>query len=114
MNQRIFKYRLAVCKQQSFALPQGCEILCVQMQRDDPCVWVLVNTDVTTSVVHTFWTFGTDYPVRPDTFYIGTYQFDIYVWHVFYDFFDPFKIGPGEPNDEKRDARFTLNRASPL
>lgn len=46
MTQRIFKYPLEVTDSQVIDMPRGARILCVQVQRGQPCIWALVDDDV--------------------------------------------------------------------
>ncbi len=82
----IWKYELTVEGIQDLYVPGGGKILCVQVQRERPCVWMLVNPDEDTKL-HRIWIFGTGQP-DIDTSgltYIGTFQ--LYdgglVFHVF-------------------------------
>jgi hypothetical protein len=88
MNKRIYKYQLSIADIQSISMPEGAEILTVQVQRDIPCLWALVNPE-RTNTERRIETFGTGLPVRSDMGverkYVGTYQVhsgDL-VFHVF-------------------------------
>jgi hypothetical protein len=65
-------------------MPQGAEILDVQMQNELPCIWAMVDphapVEAKTFVIH-----GTGHVVGDDTklSYIGTVQQGTLVWHVF-------------------------------
>lgn len=41
----IYKYPLKVDDFQIVTMPRGAEILTVQAQREQPCIWALVDTD---------------------------------------------------------------------
>ena len=43
MNKTIWKYQLDTTDKQTITMPFGAEILSVQMQGLNPCMWVLVN-----------------------------------------------------------------------
>lgn len=40
---KIFKYHLQVTERQIVQLPKGAELLTVQIQRHQPCLWALVE-----------------------------------------------------------------------
>lgn len=87
MEQVIWKFPLKTTDAQKLSLPKGAEILCVQTQFNEPCLWALVEEGNTEFRV--FETFGTGHPVHcdmgVDRKYIGTYQLDggSLVFHVF-------------------------------
>jgi hypothetical protein len=39
----IWKFPIATVDQQSLPIPAGAEMLCVQVQHGEPCIWALVN-----------------------------------------------------------------------
>ncbi len=43
---RVYKYPLRVNDRQIVKLPKGAEILSVQIQRGDICLWALIDTSV--------------------------------------------------------------------
>ena len=61
----IHKYKLAVTERQTLQLPEGAEILSVQTQRGEACLWAMVDTQVVTEprVIEIF---GTGYPIHQD------------------------------------------------
>jgi hypothetical protein len=83
----IFKYPLTITDYQDIALPAGAKPLCVQMQDERPCLWVLVNADrepdhtLTVRIVGT----GNPFPDAEECTYVGTFQMFAggLVWHVF-------------------------------
>ena len=81
----IWKFTLEVTNSQVISLPIGSPILTVQTQRNEPCLWVHVESDAPRKEV-TILTFGTGKPL-PDNMngkYVGTYQLDNgLVFHVF-------------------------------
>jgi hypothetical protein len=88
MIKRIYKYPLTVINPQTITMPEGAEILAVQVQYDNPCLWALVNPERpdTDYIVETF---GTGQPIYCDIGverrHLGTYQVhdgDL-VFHVF-------------------------------
>jgi hypothetical protein len=48
MKKQIWKYRLEVTGWQSITMPKGSEILTVQVQDGEPCLWALVDPDAGT------------------------------------------------------------------
>ena len=66
-------------------MPQGAEILCLQIQNDNVCLWAKCDVEApkeTRLIV----IIGTGHPVddhRDEYAYIGTVQAGPFVWHVF-------------------------------
>lgn len=80
---RIYKYKLEITDVQTILMPRGASILTVQLQEGEPHVWALVNPEYAKEeiVIHTY---GTGSPIEtPGKLYIGTYQLNGFVWHVF-------------------------------
>ena len=79
MNKRIYKYpiNLEYAEGIVIKMPEGAEILTIQMQKAVPCIWALVDTDASVEV-RTFRIYGTGHPVKYDhgvlRNYIGTFQ----------------------------------------
>lgn len=46
MTQRIFKYPISVTDSQAVDMPEGAQILTIQVQRNQLCIWALVDDDV--------------------------------------------------------------------
>lgn len=66
-------------------MPEGAEILCVQIQGETPCIWALVNPNNELES-RAFQTFGTGHNVMTGIGrYIGTFQIDngAFVFHTF-------------------------------
>jgi hypothetical protein len=93
MVSRIYKYplfpsggpRVNTCLVE---MPSGARVLCVQAQRDELCVWAVVNP-ARQLRTHVFDVFGTGHPLPPELpgSYLGTVQLyggDL-VLHVFYE-----------------------------
>ena len=85
----IYKYKLEVTADQTIEMPNGAEMLTVQVQAGIPCLWAKVNTE---NPVHKykFKTHGTGHPLDKDFngLYIGTYQLyngtlAFHVWQIF-------------------------------
>lgn len=43
MTQTIYKYPLKVSDEQTILLPKGAQMLTVQIQNGQPCLWVLID-----------------------------------------------------------------------
>lgn len=87
--QTIHKYPLQVTDVQEVEIPRFGEILSVQNQNGQICVWALVDTGMPKST-RRFRIYGTGKPANinsPLVKFIGTVQVDemegTYVWHVF-------------------------------
>jgi len=81
----IFKYPLEVTNRQIIQMPKGADILCIQVQKGLPCLWVNVNDkhELQDYIIETFGTgHNVNFGVRK---YIGTYQLNggSFVGHVF-------------------------------
>lgn len=86
MNNTIWKYSLKATDYNEILLPTGAEILCVQMQNGEPCMWAMVNSEETKKELHIIETFGTGHSIDHNPRkYIGTYQLQngYLVFHVF-------------------------------
>ena len=71
----IYKYELELTDWQMWTMPEGAEILCVQIQQGKPCLWVLEDTD-RPPCARWIRLFGTGHEIPPDEDleYIGTFQ----------------------------------------
>lgn len=84
----IHKYPLQITDRQIVKMPQLAQILCVQVQHDQICIWAEVETNNPTENVK-IGVYGTGNPVEPadpgHRNYIGTVQTynGNLVWHVF-------------------------------
>ena len=86
MIKSIWKYELVGVDRQEIVVPKDSEILCVQYQRGNPCVWVKVNPKEKEKDVLVIWTHGTGHEFDDSNYnYLGTYQMGdgILVFHVF-------------------------------
>lgn len=74
MAKKIFKYKIEVEDMPVLELPEGAEILTVQVQNGEPHLWALVDESRPTKRRY-FELYGTGHPV-PDAVrnYIGTFQ----------------------------------------
>lgn len=88
MDKIILKYQLEEVYFQHIEMPKGAEILSVQVQRDIPCIWALVNPE-NDNEKRGFEIFGTgsliQYDMGVERKYIGTIQRfgGNIIWHVF-------------------------------
>lgn len=83
----IWKFKLEITDIQTISMPVGAEILCVQMQGSDPCLWAIVTDHESIPKMNiTLRTYGTGHPIdSTKEQYIGTYQSmsGQLVFHVF-------------------------------
>lgn len=88
MKKQIWKFQLKITDKQFIHMPIGAEILTVQSQYGQPCLWALVNPDELKEE-RCIETFGTGHPVPVgmggSRKYISTYQMagGALVFHVF-------------------------------
>lgn len=70
--------------QQTIEIPSRFQIVSLQLQDEIPCLWAMVETEYPLIVlwVHAYQT-GETIPHRLEKAYVGTYQLDGYVYHVF-------------------------------
>jgi len=82
---KIFKYKLMITGLQTVVMPKDAEILSVQVQYNDICIWALVDPK-NELIERGFNIFGTGHEI-PETVgkYIGTFQIDDgrLVFHLF-------------------------------
>jgi len=80
----IWKYALLVADRQELQMPTGANFLAVQVQREEICLWALVDTD-NPLVGRRIHTYGTGQGLGELGTYIGTYQLrgGGLVFHVF-------------------------------
>jgi hypothetical protein len=79
----IHKYKLGPLT--GLPIPRTATVLCVQMQRDDLCMWVELDNSHAIERERVFHVFGTGHQI-PDSFsgkYIGTVQTQGLVLHVY-------------------------------
>lgn len=80
----VYKYPLKVADSQDVNMPLCAEILCAQMQRDDLCLWAVVDSRAAIgqrriNIVGT----GHLYDEGLTGEYVSTVQAGPFVWHVF-------------------------------
>lgn len=86
MNNTIWKYELKVTDHNRLELPKGANILCVQLQHGQPCLWAEVNSKEQEKEVRLIETFGTGHKLDSSPRkYISTYQLQngSLVFHVY-------------------------------
>jgi hypothetical protein len=83
----IYKYTLKVESEQVLKLPKDADILCVQEQHGEICLWAIVEKDTKEFENKIFYIYGTghDVPWPALQTYIGTVQQrqGTLVWHIF-------------------------------
>ncbi len=85
MKRKIFKYELSSAFAQEISMPQDAEIISVQLQRNMPCIWAIIDPEEKL-VKRKFVTIGTgrEFDGARNLIYRGTDQQDDYFgWHVF-------------------------------
>jgi len=84
MNRTIWKFPLQVTDKQQVEMPQGAEILCVQVQHGTPCLWALVDAEQG-PVKRVIYVYGTGHPFTNQGTYVGTFQVHggALIFHVF-------------------------------
>ena len=81
--QTIYKYPFEVKNEFTLAMPEGAQVLTVQLQGETPCIWAMVDHD-TPMIERTFAVFGTGHPLpKKKSMYISTFQQPPFVWHLF-------------------------------
>lgn len=83
----IWKFPLAVMDRQRVLMPKGTEILTVQRQSEQACIWAIVD-DQAEMETRAFDIYGTGNPMPELAMgdarkYVGTFQAPPFVWHVF-------------------------------
>ena len=71
---KIWKFPLSIVDEISINMPKGAEILSVQVQKNNPCIWALVDPYAEV-VKRNFSIFGTGHAIIEDNYiFIGTFQ----------------------------------------
>lgn len=87
----VWKFPLEITDEQDVTMPEGAEILCVQMQGETPCLWARLHAPSAEGSVpdcHRIRIVGTGHSIPDDALplsYIGTVQSfgGSLIWHVF-------------------------------
>lgn len=78
MNKTIYKYPLLVTDYQEVLMPIASEILTIQIQDENACLWALVDPKETIVEYRSIEIFGTGHPIHYDMGvsrkYISTFQ----------------------------------------
>lgn len=87
MTMTIYKYPLPLDDRSHIQMPRGAHVLCVQVQRDIPYLWAIVDPDQPLDA-KLFRLCGTGHPLEitsPESRYIGTFQLaeGSFIGHVF-------------------------------
>lgn len=81
---KIFKYQLNINYPTKIELPEGSEILSVQMQHGNLFMWVLIAGTKYIVEKRFFQVFGTGHAILEKVKqYLATVQDGMFVWHVF-------------------------------
>jgi hypothetical protein len=81
----VYKYKILDCGNFSISMPEGAEILCVQMQGDTPCLWAMADPKEV-PILRSFCVRGTGHGFDDtEGRYIGTFQTEkgLFIWHLF-------------------------------
>jgi hypothetical protein len=83
-TETIYKYPFNVKDALTIELPQGAQILLVECQGGQPCLWAKVDPDART-VPRFFRIYGTGHPIDPfgSPKHIASFQQQVFVWHLF-------------------------------
>lgn len=79
----IFKYPISV-QENLIDLPVGAEILTIQLQNGEPHIWVKLDDEELDTEEHSFTVVGTGWKLGEIGNYLGTWQQNGLVWHVFH------------------------------
>lgn len=106
----IHKYTLALNRMQVISMPKGAKILCVQLQRQVPCMWAEVPTNHTKVATQerTIAMYATGHDrVDPNAKYLGTVTFDDSLGiHVY-------EVTPKNPLFDREDSVTVVNLDDP-
>jgi hypothetical protein len=84
----IWKYTISkITDEFTIEMPRNSRVLCIQVQRGVPCIWVKTDGDKENMEKRTFVIIGTGNPFDAEgLIYVGTWQEDYgyLVWHLFY------------------------------
>lgn len=84
--QTVYKYEIPIADEFGLVLPCGAQVLSVQVQRDQPCIWALVDPQEHKKRRRLFRFAGTGHPISASNLlFIGTFQMDngALVFHLF-------------------------------
>lgn len=80
-RRQIWKFQLTA---EDIPMPMDAEVCAFQFQAGVPCIWAIVDPDIT-KIVRRFKIFGTGHELPPidQCCYVGTCQEGAFVWHLF-------------------------------
>lgn len=79
----IWKFPLAEKHSQEIEMPQGAQIMCVQMQAGTVCIWAMVHPNAEKEC-RTIEIYGSGHEIGDQRrVYLGTFQSGPFVFHVF-------------------------------
>jgi len=78
----VYKYKLERLESQFLEIPVVADILSVQIQNGDICLWALVDLELGVENKEII-IVGTGMTINCNVNHIGTVQEDSFVWHVF-------------------------------
>lgn len=85
-GKRVFKYPLEIADDLTVDLPHGAEVLTVQVQHGEPCLWARVDPEAPLAPRRFRWA-GTGHPLdaASDWPYVGSVQLEsgMLVFHLF-------------------------------
>ena len=73
MAKIIWKFPFEVTDVIDLEMPRGAQVLAVQVQHRQPCVWALVDDTKGKEIRH-FRCFGTGHPINTEGQFVGTFQ----------------------------------------
>jgi len=79
----IYKQTLVLVERQRVAIPREARILCVQVQREDICIWYETDDLEKANYDRGIAIAGTGHKVPGGSVYLGTVQIGAFVWHVY-------------------------------
>lgn len=83
---KIYKYPLEFKPEQTIDIPMGSNIIALQMQGKNPCIWAIVSPEAkTTPVIFRMYMTGEEIDNPQSKAYVGTVQNMGYVLHFFID-----------------------------
>jgi len=87
----IWKYEIPIRDLFEIEMPDSAEVLCVQMQKETPCIWVMIPEKLEKNTKRSFAIVGTGQSFNDaNYFYVGTFQQykGELIWHLFERFSD--------------------------
>lgn len=85
-TRQVWKYQLKIADATDIEMPKGTDVLAVQVQNNQICLWAAVNDTTAELETRRFYLIGTGHPMPDDAgIYVGTVQLSggALVLHVF-------------------------------